>query len=723
MKIHPVILLIINFLLFEITAVVFVVTGTFVLHFDGKFAYPNEYLFLARFLSVFTNSFIPLLLSITILFAPEVLLASKNKRTRIKISDNVVHSIVIVLLFPIIFFNLKYYYIDGLVVVLVIFNGLNFITGISDQTIIPSNKYRDRSIILLFGVVYLMPCLFFIDKSNFFKIILILFVSNLSVYAIIRYNILLYPIHLYKMYQCEDFEDSPLFNSSGIYFPLWGAKKLYLMAKLKPQKAVEFSEKIFQNHPNQYKLGAEIQHIAISKLLFENPFKVDFMQVPFIPETVSTHTPTNEWLILFQKMKDSIILFQTESNIHSKLSKYKLFCKDLIDFGNINSIQLGTWKKYYIAVIEQWALEANQKMKALEKDAISTISNPYHVGDPLVPSLNSAVFLGREDLRETLRASVNNSTSIPMILLQGQRRVGKTSVLNFLPSLLGERCKVITLNLQDSSNCNNIQIWMQSIRSKFNKELNIEEDVWIATTNWIKSWENLRQHLLINTKENHFKIILAFDEYEALHENGLKTDPEQGKRLLGAMRSFSQEQDKIVFLFSGSALFSELENPRWSDYFVGALHRKVDYLSIIDTKKLISSPYPDFPITYEDKAKTYIFDITQGHPALVQLICYELVQFANAKNEKKLKLVDVKKIVNENIIIESNSVLNVFWKQFCASEDMKNVVRQVIQGEEVMDKEKLKKLIRHDFVVSDSAKKHKMRVPLFNSWIKKFGMD
>ena len=52
---------------------------------------------------------------------------------------------------------------------------------------------------------------------------------------------------------------------------------------------------------------------------------------------------------------------------------------------------------------------------------------------------------------------------------------------------------------------------------------------------------------------NSYKLILAFDEYEALHYL-LQVKPEQGARLLAAMRSFSQRQNHIVFLFVGSAL-------------------------------------------------------------------------------------------------------------------------------------------------------------------------
>ena len=91
------------------------------------------------------------------------------------------------------------------------------------------------------------------------------------------------------------------------------------------------------------------------------------------------------------------------------------------------------------------------------------------------------------------------------------------------------------------------------------------------------------------------KIILAFDEYEKIHYL-FEKDPGSATLLLDAMRSFSQHQNKIVFMFVGAALFVELKNPDWSNYFVQAVLLEVDYLDKKDTLKLVEVANLDYPM-------------------------------------------------------------------------------------------------------------------------------
>ena len=81
------------------------------------------------------------------------------------------------------------------------------------------------------------------------------------------------------------------------------------------------------------------------------------------------------------------------------------------------------------------------------------------------------------------------------------------------------------------------------------------------------------------------------------------------------MRSFSQHQNKVVFLFVGAALFSELKDPNWSEYFVQAQRFRVDYLSQEESICLITEPVS---LLYPRVISQQMFELTQGHPALLQ---------------------------------------------------------------------------------------------------------
>ena len=56
--------------------------------------------------------------------------------------------------------------------------------------------------------------------------------------------------------------------------------------------------------------------------------------------------------------------------------------------------------------------------------------------------------MGRDDLKDALSFEILTARQMPLFLIQGQRRVGKTSLLNFLPRLLGPRFKIVPLDLQ-----------------------------------------------------------------------------------------------------------------------------------------------------------------------------------------------------------------------------------------------------------------------------------
>ena len=60
----------------------------------------------------------------------------------------------------------------------------------------------------------------------------------------------------------------------------------------------------------------------------------------------------------------------------------------------------------------------------------------FSPGSPLRPGQDADLFLGREDLRSELTRGGLTACELPLLLIQGQRRVGKTSLLNLRTTLL-----------------------------------------------------------------------------------------------------------------------------------------------------------------------------------------------------------------------------------------------------------------------------------------------
>lgn len=181
------------------------------------------------------------------------------------------------------------------------------------------------------------------------------------------------------------------------------------------------------------------------------------------------------------------------------------------------------------------------------------------------------------------------------------------------------------------------------------------------------------------------RLILAFDEYETLH-NGLAKDVEQAEELLGAMRSFSQYQNRIVFLFIGAAFLSDLKKPNWSRYFVQM-------------------------------------------ETLRQSICRQLVALANQNNNPNLQPEHLEQVLDEKILDYEYQPIYIFWKdEFCDPEfhpHAQKTVLEVIQQQPITHREELKRMLRHRYVLKmeGAEYKYRMAVPLFKMWIRRHGLE
>ncbi|MCK5897477.1 MAG: ATP-binding protein, partial [Methylococcales bacterium] len=380
-------------------------------------------------------------------------------------------------------------------------------------------------------------------------------------------------------------------------------------------------------------------------------------------------------------------------------------------------VQHKGWRDYYLTAIEKWENLTTEQLEALALTAKTTepiTANIYVAGDVLKPENKSVIFLGRESLKAQFAHKVLSAQQMPMFLIQGQRRTGKTSLLYFLESLLGGRFQVVYQDLQNGET-SSIDTWLDNLALKISQKLEIEPPDSFVDEHWQKNWLNMQRWLIQISQNVKGKLILAFDEYEWLHTKVLSKDPEQGGNLLAAMRSFSQQQNKIVFLFVGVALFSELKNPHWNHFFVQAQRFQVDYLTQEDAFKLITEPVN---LIYANGLPQQIFNQTQGHPCLLQELCGEIVNSANKNHSKNIEQTQLDQVINKIICDRDNGTLANFWGEFCANQDCKDTVKQILAQQTITSKKYLYRLDDHKFIVEKNGR-WQMRVPLLAQWLKR----
>ena len=124
-------------------------------------------------------------------------------------------------------------------------------------------------------------------------------------------------------------------------------------------------------------------------------------------------------------------------------------------------------------VVVTWLAIAQQEQDKLQRarQELGEIANPYKPGDVL--NLNDATFVGRCDLARQLEAALSRSASRPTFMLYGERRMGKSSTLKYLPKLLGLRYLPIFCDMQQTGVASNIAIFLGTLAEEIHRVMGL----------------------------------------------------------------------------------------------------------------------------------------------------------------------------------------------------------------------------------------------------------
>jgi len=187
-------------------------------------------------------------------------------------------------------------------------------------------------------------------------------------------------------------------------------------------------------------------------------------------------------------------------------------------------------------VIEVWCTVAEQeseRLKHAEQYVTGNIGNPYKPGQVLEP--NDPLFVGRRDLAVQLEDALSRGSRRPTLLLQGERRMGKTSTLYQLPNRLGASYIPILYNLQDPKIYASISTFLGKLANDIFRELSergikvkIKSFAHLLGSNHVNDpiaysiFDNWLANVQTVLEEKNRSLLLAFDEFEKLDEAGEK---------------------------------------------------------------------------------------------------------------------------------------------------------------------------------------------------------
>jgi len=189
-----------------------------------------------------------------------------------------------------------------------------------------------------------------------------------------------------------------------------------------------------------------------------------------------------------------------------------------------------------------------------------------------------------------------------------------------------------------------------------------------------------------------------FDEFEELE---VKVDSGiLNKNIFSYLRHLMQHSQQLAFIFTGSFRLEDLKTDYWSIMFNIALYKRISFLSMPETKELITEPVKKYNMIYDSLAIEKIYRLTSGHPYFTQLLCHALV---NLHNHEKKNYITIQEVNQElNRIIERGQMhFDFIWDRSSMKERlvMTALTRAISEKEAVTVSSIVNKLVEYNLTV------------------------
>lgn len=302
--------------------------------------------------------------------------------------------------------------------------------------------------------------------------------------------------------------------------------------------------------------------------------------------------------------------------------------------------------------------ELSQAMNQLfvsmrQRSGTQTIPNPYVVGTPV---RSGSMFYGRdEDLRWIDERLIQPGNE--MILLYGQRRIGKTSLLHqvrnqrdagaILPVFVDTHGLLPMLHGDDD--------FYAGLSRTITRELPMAlgEGGGVGKT---------AEHLLaiihsLNLQFPTRPLVLLFDEIDALDMK--MRDKTLSSEVTSFLGSLLESDCRVSVIASGSSDGSRQGGPFWSVLAPRSFGRRIGLLSRAEALRLITEPVGG-QIEFAEGLPERIVRLSGGHPYYAQTFCQRLVDALNDRHTR-VASVEILTQVTDQLLIEPPLPLDDLW--------------------------------------------------------------
>ncbi|MFN7854877.1 ATP-binding protein [Anabaena sp. AL09] len=373
---------------------------------------------------------------------------------------------------------------------------------------------------------------------------------------------------------------------------------------------------------------------------------------------------------------------------------------------------------------------------------MSYIPNRYIIGRPIT---EPDKFFGRQDLFQFIYDNLNNNETI--ILLFGQRRIGKTSVLKQVSQQID---KLVQHNKYSFVNFELANLSLSDVLYELSEtiikslKLSESEIELPSITKFKQDPDDAFFRILlpqIYQRIDHNNLVLLLDEFDVF---------ENGNEFLNSIRKINsiwKDEGEVNKLFCIPVLGKLLDGKsKFLDNFDHAPQSEISWLDENSATNLIIQPAIDI-LQYEEDAIREILQLSAGHPFFTQAIYFAAFGEARNSNEWVVKNSDIEKIIDNKVIKSIQPSLEGFLKALPIPEKMLFLAAAQLQEPEfdnsnltviellekyglekhgLFKQDKLEKaleqLIKWHFL-EENKSSHKVKIELVRRWlIKKYSL-
>lgn len=325
-------------------------------------------------------------------------------------------------------------------------------------------------------------------------------------------------------------------------------------------------------------------------------------------------------------------------------------------------------------------------------DNYSEHFNPYKAGKPLT---SDDGFFGRDDIIEKVRMILDGRQN-NTVVLHGQRRIGKTSILHKLErSLPNPPFFVINFDLLDKAR-KPISEVLYDIANECAKKAGFEfisRDAFISKPD---AFQEVFLPLLYKNIDMGQRLVLLFDEFDVLDQTQEKLpDTAAANAFHPYIRELRDKHQDICFVFVVGRRMEEL-GYEFLSTFKSSFDILVFTLEEQDAIALIKRGETEGAIFEQDAISEILF-ITRGHPYFIQLLCQEVFN-RNLPNQENGKLIVTLQMVKDALPIAIKNGASAFlwiWNGLPAAERIIfSVIAEGTQAGQVLTENDIAKILR-----------------------------